>query len=479
MSEEKPQEDSQKKPLLFISHKHSDSDIATAVAEVIKRRTLGAVRIFQSSNWKFDGPRYGGGLDAELRKVLWEADALILIYTSEDQNWQYCMYECGVATQSNSPDTSIVVFQCGRDVPSPFAADLRVDINNNDNLKGFTKQLLKSPKFFPRRGKALAPDADDDAVEKTAEELAEEVGKYISRIPPVEWSAWPFLRIRLPEEEVNKLAQAGAADRAKTAREVVEQHAVVVKSDHKTAALFGLQALSEEHKFADLLRAWRDNYPTADATWFDSCCEQIMVAARTQFPVIRQARLRKVGGLAEFTPVLSRVKNLAFGKNKSSTFDIFFYNLSDPRAVSVESRMIKMGDFFYKSLARVNPESLKLLDLLDELDAEELNRMPLFSAENHPLYIVHRSMIDKFIVRSIKARQNPADLTLSDLLADAEMKRIFEETFVVVKRQASLAEARDAMAARPNCSDVFVTEGGGRDEPVVGWLTNVDLVRSQ
>lgn len=468
---------SEEKPLLFISHKHSDSDIASAVAEVIKRRTLGAVRIFQSSNWKFDGPRYGGGLDAQLRRALWDADALILIYTSEDQNWHYCMYECGVATQSDSPETNIVVFQCGRDVPSPFAADLRVDINSEDALKGFAKQLFRSPKFFPRRGKALYPDADDDAVEQTADELAKEVGKYTSRVPPAEWSAWPFLRVRLPEDEVNRLAQAGPADRAKTAREVVEQHAVIVRSDMRTAALFGLQALSEEHKFTELLRAWRDNYPAADATWFDSCCEQIMVAARTQFPVIRHARLRQVGGDAEFTPVLSRVKSLTFGKNKSTLFDIYFYNLSDPRAVPVESKMIRMGDFFYKNLARVNPESLKLLDLLDELDEKGLNRVPVFSADNHPLYIIHRSMIDKFVVRAVKARQNPNDLTLSALLADEEMGRVVEETFVVVRRQVSLAEARDAMATRPNCSDVFVTEGGVRDEPVIGWLTNVDLVR--
>jgi hypothetical protein len=467
---------SEEKPLLFISHKHSDSDIATAVAEVIKKRTLGAVKIFQSSNWKFDGPRYGGDLDAQLRRTLWDADALILIYTSEDQNWQYCMYECGVTAQ-DGPETNVVVFQCGQDVPSPFAAQLRVNINNDDAIKGFAKQFLRDPRFFPRRGRPLYPDADDDAVEDMAEELSKEIRKLVSGVPPTEWSAWPFLRVRLPEEQVNRLAQAGPADRAKTAREVVEQYAIVVKSDMRTAGLFGLQALSEEHRFADLLRAWRDNYPAADATWFDSCCEQIMVAARTQFPVIRLARLRQVGGDAEFTPVLSRVRTLTFGKNKSSLFDIYFYNLSDPRAVSVESKMIRMGDFFYKSLARVDPDALKLFDLTDELDERGLNRMPLFDAENHPLYIVHRSMIDKFITRSVKARQDPNALTLSALLADEEMRRVFEETFVVVKREASLASARDAMVARPGCNDVFVTEGGGRDEPVVGWLTNVDLVR--
>jgi hypothetical protein len=90
-------------------------------------------------------------------------------------------------------------------------------------------------------------------------------------------------------------------------------------------------------------------------------------------------------------------------------------------------------------------------------------------------------MIDKFIVQhllSATGGKSAGDLTLADLLSDLDMKKIFEETFVVVKRQATLAEAKGAMIARPGCSDVFVTAGGGRNEPVVGWLTNVDISRS-
>jgi hypothetical protein len=473
---------SNEKPLIFISHKHTDKDIATAIADVIKNRTLNGVRIYQSSNWKFDGPRFGPGLNNELRQALWNSDALILIYTSEDQNWQYCMYECGVATQPDSPDTRIVVFQCGRDVPTPFAADLRVDVHNPENIKRFTKQLLTSPTFFPRMGKALAPDADNEALEKTAEELFQKIGEQVadpSNWQTDEWPAWPFLRVELPKLAVEKLELASSADRVKVSRQIVEGHGVVVKSDARAAALFGLNGLQEKHKFGDLLRTWKDNFPRADATWFDSCCEQIMVGARREFPVIRWARLREVGSESEYTPVLSSVKRLPFG-SKSTQFDIYFYNLSDPRAVPVESKMIPVSEFFYKSLGQIIPETLRLTDMVKELDQKRLNRIPLFNAENHPLYIVHRSMIDKFIVRRVMSGGggNPSDLTLADLLADEEMKKVFSNTFVVVKRQASLAEAKDAMVARPGCSDVFVTDEGGHDEPVVGWLTNVVITQS-
>lgn len=468
---------SEEKPLIFISHKHSDENIATAVAEVLKTRTLNGVRIYQSSNWKFEGPRFGPGLNEQLTKALWDCDALILLYTSEDNNWQYCTYEFGVATLPGSPART-VVFQCGRDVPVPFAADMRIDVHNPDNIKRFTKQLLTNPDFFPRRGKALVPGADNEVVEQVAEELYERIkGEVTDFIPDVvEWPAWPFLRIELPKAEVDKLEKAAPAERLKTARSVVEQHGVIVKSDTRAPGLFGLQVLTERQKFADLLNSWKDNYPAADASWFDSCCQQILIGARMAFPVISWARLRKVGSDAEYTPVLSRVKRMPFG-TKSSQFDIYFYNLSDPRAVPVEEKMIKMGEFFYKSLGQINPDALKLVDLLKELDAQKLNRIPLFSAQNHPLYIIHRSMIDKFLVPRLLSGVNADEITLSALLADDEMTKVFEETFVVVRREASLAEAKDAMVARPGCNDVFVTQNGGRDEPVVGWLTNVDIVR--
>jgi hypothetical protein len=139
------------KPLIFISHKHSDSEIATVVAKFIRDRSLGSVDVFLSSSWTFEGPRYGAGLNSELMNALWNSDALILVYTSSDQDWPYCMWECGVATHRDSPETRIVVFQCGRDVPTPFHADLRVDVRNSENIRRFTRQLLTNPNFFPNR----------------------------------------------------------------------------------------------------------------------------------------------------------------------------------------------------------------------------------------------------------------------------------------------------------------------------------------
>ncbi len=468
------------KPLIFISHKTSDSEIATVIANFIRDRSRGDVDIFLSSNWKFDGPRFGPGLNTELMNKLWNSDVLIFVYTSADQDWSYCLWECGVASDSGSPDTRMIVFQCGNDVPTPFASDMRVDVRKTEHIQQFTKQLLTDPSFLPSHGQALAPNMVQETLETAAAELFGNLKKTLPDCSDQvnEWPAWPFLRIELPQSEVVKLENlegANRAERMKLSQEIVKEHAIVVKSDARAAQLFGLGSLPDKLGFKELLKHWKENFPTVDATWFDSCCEQIRVGARMEFPVILRNPMKAVGSESEYTPVLSRVRRIPFGK--SVNFDLYFYNLSDPKAVLATSRMLPTDKFFYKNLGKNTPDSIKLKELVGELNQSGLNRVPVLNGEKRPLYIVHRSMIDKFVAENVwgKSGKNPEDFTLADLLAEPEMKQMFENTFVVINHQCTLAEAKSAMLATPGCSDIFVTENGKRDEAVIGWLTNIDI----
>jgi hypothetical protein len=387
------------------------------------------------------------------------------------------MWECGTATHPESPNTHVVVFQCGRDVPTPFASDLRVDVRNINDVKGFTKQLLTDPNFFPGRDQAIAPNLPPAALEEASNELFAKLKEVLPEdVQAEEWPAWPFLRIKLPKSEIETLEKAIAAERVKLSHEIVKDHAVVVKSDARAAQLFGLSYITDEQEFKKLLDVWQEAYPTSDATWFDSCCAQIMVSARRGFPIIQWTPLREVGGDLDFTPVLSRVKRLPF--DGSVQFDIFFYNLSDPQAVPAISRMTPANRFFYKNSGRDAPEMIKLKELVGELDGRGLDRVPILDGGLHPLYIVHSSIIDRFVVKKMwgKAAESADDLTLADLLAQPDMEKEFEN-FVVVKKQATLAEARDSMRTTPGCMDVFVTEHGTWNEPVLGWLTNVDITQ--
>ena len=86
---------SEQKPRIFISHRFDDKPIADVI-----RRNL--------ARWGFDdiyqagapgsGPRVGDSLTDELREVLEDVDLVILVYTFTDEDWSWCMWECGLAT---------------------------------------------------------------------------------------------------------------------------------------------------------------------------------------------------------------------------------------------------------------------------------------------------------------------------------------------------------------------------------------------
>jgi hypothetical protein len=339
---------------------------------------------------------------------------------------------------------------------------------------------LQDPDFFPGLGKALAPNlVSSETLAGAAKDLYERLDAVIPKIHDRidEWSAWPFLRLELPEQEVGKLKAPSSPEKLKVAHDIIHQHGSIVKSDARIAQIFGLAGLPDNFKISELISTWKERVPGTEATWFESCCEQIMVGAQRGFPIIRWTPLREADGQAEFTPVLSRIKRIPF--SKTVQFDIYFYNLADPRAVPATSRMIAKADFFYKEVGKAAPDSFKLGELVRELEARGLNRVPILQ-EGRALYIIHRSMIDRFIAQRLWASSgvNVEAYTLADVLLEPDLKIIFETSFVVVNKHASLAEAKSSMLGRPGCSDVFITERGQRDEPVIGWLTNVDITRS-
>src|SRR5690349_6981245 len=115
---------SESEPLFFISHKQVDKELAEVFGDFINKQSGGRVRVYLSSSWKYEGPRFEN-LNTALTNALWEAEALLLVYTQSDQDWSYCMYEWGVTRQKGSPPTRTVLFQCADAVPSPLGDEVR------------------------------------------------------------------------------------------------------------------------------------------------------------------------------------------------------------------------------------------------------------------------------------------------------------------------------------------------------------------
>lgn len=142
------------------------------------------------------------------------------------------------------------------------------------------------------------------------------------------------------------------------------------------------------------------------------------------------------------------------------------------RSKPVQQVMVLRKDMF---VARGPARNVKLVQTIQALeDSKKGVRLPVLDDADRPLYVVHRSTIDKFLVDKACISPAPAlnTLTLADMLAEPDLKAALEKSFAVVRQDATLADAKIAMDALAFPQDVFVTQTGSQKEPVLGWITN-------
>src|SRR6202043_3172076 len=159
------------RPSVFVSHRHDDARIADVLRSFIRRVTAGAVDVHQSS-YEGSGPEIGKILSEELGHKLAESEIVLLLYTVADENWSYCMWECGVAFDPRKEDTRIIVLQAGGAVPAPLKDRVRVRLNEEESVRGFVKKFMTDANFFPRLSTAITRfNPDSREVEEAARQL--------------------------------------------------------------------------------------------------------------------------------------------------------------------------------------------------------------------------------------------------------------------------------------------------------------------
>ncbi len=110
-----------------------------------------------------------------------------------------------------------------------------------------------------------------------------------------------------------------------------------------------------------------------------------------------------------------------------------------------------------------------------------VTRIPVYATSGIVKYVIHQSLLFKYISeKSLSDPSNPVDmnkLTLKDFLSFDDMKKMVADSLAFVSIDATLAEAKIELGKVENCQDVFVTENGKKDEPVLGWLTNGEIAK--
>ena len=161
-------------------------------------------------------------------------------------------------------------------------------------------------------------------------------------------------------------------------------------------------------------------------------------------------------------------------------------SLDKLHAAKVKDTMIRRADIHVEIVksatdGKPNFESaeLKLSSILDRLKRANTDkgflRIPILDQNDHPLLLIHRSNIDRFLATKALEGKSIEDLTLKNLLDNSEMKKILDHSFALVRFDADLAEAKDKMDNTSGCLDVLVTQNGKENEPVLGWITNAKI----
>jgi hypothetical protein len=326
-------------PLLFISHRHADSRIADVIREFVVSRSVGLVEVFQSSSAEARGPMIGTNLNQELVRNLWQANMVILVYTSEDEDWAYCMWECGVALQPETPRTRIVVFQIGSRPPSVYEGEVRVNIGDFTTIEKFTNEFLTSKDFFPRyEGPISRFKPLDRNVKAAAQELDEQLQDAVKGLVPSnveELTPYPFLRLELSPDQVAAIGQDAKLD---ATREVVLD-ARIAETDRDARRIFGRMNMPPRATFRSLVDGWKRRYPDEETKWLDALTAQMADAAQGLFPTLKWELMRPMDERdgTWYAPVLNRVRgNDAL---HATQFDIYF----DKFALDPESGCVRVG----------------------------------------------------------------------------------------------------------------------------------------
>lgn len=327
------------RPLLFISHKHSDSKIADVIRSFITMSSGGRIEVFQSSSPLADAPKVGRNLNKQLRETLWKASVVILVYTSEGQDWTYCMWECGVASHPQTPNTKIILFQCTGSSPALFAEQVNVNVRNFVDIQKLTDEFLTAPDFFPGLGGPIT------AFQPHGQEVASAAADFSQKLQPVlppekedpsvEWPAFPFLQFELGFQDVGYILKAEPKDRPKVACEIIQKGCVISTADKYGEQLFGMPNFPSGMSLKELADSWREKYPNSQPKWIEALCSQIMEGAMWRFPRPVWQLMQGLNDDSWYAPVLNRVRKIP--SQQCMQFDVYFYKFDvDSQKKSVD-----------------------------------------------------------------------------------------------------------------------------------------------
>lgn len=119
-------------------------------------------------------------------------------------------------------------------------------------------------------------------------------------------------------------------------------------------------------------------------------------------------------------------------------------------------------------------------EMKDVIAKPGYTRTPMFLETSNGLTfhaIAHESVIYKYDSLLRSQNKDPDITSIADFLVSDIYRERAKGSTAFVSRLETLEDAKSAMQRLKGAQDVIITKSGEQDAPVVGWLTNVDILR--
>lgn len=112
-------------------------------------------------------------------------------------------------------------------------------------------------------------------------------------------------------------------------------------------------------------------------------------------------------------------------------------------------------------------------------NGKRISRLLVLNGSAACIAIIHRSIWMEMQLKTpaVIASDNLSKLLPATSLTGNTFADIVTGTLAFVSAEATLVDAKSAMEAVQLCQDVIVTQNGGRAQPMLGWISNVDITR--
>lgn len=318
---------------IFISHRHRDEPIADALREQLQSWSIPSESIFQSSSYRNSG-KIGHSINSEISEFLEEARLVILIYTYPDEYWDYCMFECGLAMNPKTPETSVIVFQCTEYLPRVFQDKLLVLANSLDGIRRFVNQFHREAGFFPESS-AYDPGLSDENLETLSSNLFNAIQAHLPKKKPEKSIRWGYFTLRINTGLVDMLQDAeniqDACDLCITNQEEIP----VVDAAGFGLRHFGYQNFDSKLTFKKLIDCWyatiteelsKQFLSEANVAWIRELIFDICRSIRNESPRLSWIPLRSAfqGIDWRVCPVINEVQ---YAYDGSAELRVYMYRM--------------------------------------------------------------------------------------------------------------------------------------------------------